>query len=131
MPSYNRVTLLGNLGGDPELRYTNGKPSKAVCNMTVATSWKPKAGPEQTEWHRIVAWEANAENCAKFLKKGSQVFVDGRLANRKWEKDGIKHVTTEVVADRVMFLGVRAAGGAGPAAAAGSDGPDVSDYQDF
>lgn len=103
MASYNRVTLLGNLGADPELRYT--KSNKAVCNMTVATSFRPKAGPEQTEWHRVIAWENNAENCAKFLKKGRQVFVDGRLANRKWEKDGHQHVTTEIIADRIMFIG--------------------------
>lgn len=102
--SVNRVTLLGNLGNDPELRYTKG--GKAVCNLSLATSYKPKEGAEQTEWHKVVAWGADAENCQKFLKKGRQIYVDGRLTTRKYtDKAGAEQRSTEVMADRVVFIG--------------------------
>lgn len=103
MGSVNQVNILGNLGRDPELRYA---PSgKAVCNLSVATTYKPKNGPKQTEWHRVVAFDATAENCAKYLVKGKEVFVTGRLQTRSYEKDGIKRYSTEVMCERIAFVG--------------------------
>ncbi len=107
--SMNKVLLFGNLGRDPELRYTNG--GQAVANFTLATSekWGGKDGkPEQekTEWHRIVVWGRQAENCQKFLTKGSQALIEGRIQSRDWEdKEGNKRTSTEIVAQRVQFVG--------------------------
>jgi single-strand DNA-binding protein len=109
MASLNKVFLIGNLGADPEIRYTPA--GTAVGNFSIATTevWNDKAGErqEKTEWHRVVVWNKNAENCAEYLKKGRSVHVEGRLQTRSWEdKDsGAKRYTTEVVADRVTFLG--------------------------
>lgn len=103
MGSVNQVNILGNLGADPELRFTgSGKP---VCNLSVATTYKPKNGGKQTEWHRVVAFDVTAENCAKYLTKGKEVFISGRLQTRSWEKDGVKRYTTEIMAERVAFVG--------------------------
>jgi single-strand DNA-binding protein len=112
MGSLNRVTIIGRLGKDPELRYTPS--SKAVCNFSVATSEKFK-DKETTEWHSVVCWDKTAENAAKFLAKGREVAVEGRLQTRSWDKDGVKHFKTEIVADRVVFLGggERSEGGGG------------------
>ncbi len=109
----NKVILIGNLGRDPELRYT---PSgAAVANFTLATNetWSDKDGntQEHTEWHRIVAWNRLAEICGEYLKKGSQVYVEGRLRTRSWDdKDGVKRFTTEVVARELRMLGRREGG---------------------
>ena len=108
MSGVNRVILVGNLGADPEVRYT---PSgQAVANFRIATSesWTDKAGQKQerTEWHRIVAWNKTAENCGEYLKKGRQVFIEGKLQTREWtDKENKRNWTTEVVADKVVFLG--------------------------
>ena len=109
----NKVILVGRLGRDPELRYTQG--GQPVANFTLATSerWKGKDGnsQERTEWHRIVVWGKTAENCAQYLQKGRQVYVEGRLQTRDWEdKDGHKRQTTEIVALTVQFLGGRGEG---------------------
>ena len=110
----NKVLLIGNLGADPDMRYT---PSGAgVCEMRLATneSWTDKSGQKQerTEWHRIVVWGKRAELCAKYLQKGRQCFVEGRLRTRSWEdRDGNKRYTTEIVATDVQFLGGRGGGG--------------------
>jgi single-strand DNA-binding protein len=110
----NRVMLLGNLGKDPEVRFT---PSgSAVCNFTIATneSWTDKNGQKQdrTEWHRIVVWGKMGELCGEYLKKGRQCFVEGKLQTREWnDKEGKKNYTTEIVAQNVQFLGT--GGGAG------------------
>lgn len=110
----NRAEIIGNLGNDPELKST---PSgNSVCNFSVATNekWKDKEGNEQerTEWHRVVVWGKSAESCAKFLSKGRQVFVEGKLQTRSWEnKDGVKMYTTEIIAKRVDFLGAKEGGG--------------------
>lgn len=114
MASVNKVILIGNLGTDPEVRYT---PSgSAVANFNIATneSWKDKNGQDQerTEWHKIVVWGKQAENCGEYLKKGRPVYVEGRLQTREWnDKEGNKRYTTEVVATTVQFLGT-APGGA-------------------
>ena len=115
MGSLNRVQLIGNLGADVELK--NTPSGKAVANLSVATSYKPKEGAEKVEWHRVTVWGVTAENCAKYIAKGSQVFVEGRLETRSWEKDGQKRYSTEIVADSVLFLGSRTTGAPRPAAA--------------
>lgn len=106
----NKVILIGNLGKDPELRYTpNGI---AVANFSIATNerWKDKDGnyQDRTEWHRIVAWRKLAETVGEYLKKGSQVYIEGRLQTRTWEdQNGNKRSTTEIVADSLQMLGRR------------------------
>jgi single-strand DNA-binding protein len=113
----NKVILIGNLGADPEVRFT---PSgQAVANFRIATSesWMDKQGQKQerTEWHRIVVWGKQAELCGEYLAKGRQCFVEGRLQTREWtDKENKKNYTTEVVASHVVFLGGRGEGaGAG------------------
>lgn len=104
----NKVILVGRLGADPELKYT---PSGvAVANFSLATNevWKDKEGNQQerTEWHRIVAWRKLAEICGEWLKKGKQVYIEGKLRTRSWEdKNGVKRYTTEVWADNMAMLG--------------------------
>lgn len=129
MASVNKVILVGNLGRDPELRYTPG--GQPVANFSIATSesWNKKDGSgkeERTEWHRIVAWGRTAELCAQYLAKGRTVYIEGRLQTREWEnKEGQKQRTTEVIAISVQFIG--GGGGAGGAAPrvgqAGAGGP--------
>ncbi len=104
----NKVMLIGNLGQDPELRYTQG--GQAVGDLRVATSRKYTKGDgtkvEDTQWHTVVVWGKTAENCKEYLSKGRSVFVEGRLQTRSWKDDkGNKRYTTEVVAQRVDFLG--------------------------
>ncbi|MBU0513641.1 MAG: single-stranded DNA-binding protein [Proteobacteria bacterium] len=105
--SVNRVTLLGNLGRDPEIRYTTD--GRAIANFTLATSerFKDKDGEwqEKTEWHRVVFFGRTAEVCGEYLHKGKQVYVEGRLQTRKWEKDGEDRYTTEVVGQNLQMLG--------------------------
>jgi single-strand DNA-binding protein len=121
----NKVILIGNLGKDPEVRFT---PSgAAVSNFNIATneSWTDKSGQKQerTEWHRIVVWGKLAELCGEYLKKGRQCYVEGRLQTREWtDKEGKKNYTTEVVAQSVQFLGGGAGGGAGRADGGGGSG---------
>jgi len=110
--SLNKVLLIGNLGKDPELRYTaNGQ---AVATFTLATneSWKDKEGnlQERTEWHNIVAWQRLAEICGEYLKKGKKVYVEGRLQTRNFEdKEGMKRYVTEIVCDDLIMLDGRPA----------------------
>jgi single-strand DNA-binding protein len=114
MASVNKVIVLGNLGSDPEVRYT---PSgKAVANFSLATSEKytNKDGEkeEKTEWHRIVAWGRLGEICGEYLSKGSQIYIEGRLQTRTWEdRDGNKRYTTEIVAHTMQMLGGARKGG--------------------
>jgi single-strand DNA-binding protein len=106
--SINKVILIGNLGGDPEVRYTpSGKP---VANFTIATTenWTNKDGgkEERTEWHRIVAWGRLGEICGEYLHKGKQVYIEGKLQTRSWEdRDGNKRYTTEILAQTMQMLG--------------------------
>jgi single-strand DNA-binding protein len=115
MASINKVILIGNLGRDPEVRYTpNGA---AICNVTIATSrnWKDKNSGErmeETEWHRVVFYDRLAEIAGEYLKKGRPVYVEGRLKTRKWQdKDGVEKYTTEIIADQMQMLGGRDGGG--------------------
>ena len=117
MASINKVILIGNLGRDPEMRYTpNGA---AVCNVSVATTrnWKDKNSGdkvEETEWHRVVFYDRLAEIAGEYLKKARPVYVEGRLKTRKWQdKDGKDNYTTEIVAEQMQLLGGREGGGGG------------------
>lgn len=118
MAGVNKVILIGNLGADPEARYTqSGSP---VTNFRIATSekWTSKDGQpqERTEWHRIVTFGRLAEHCRDYLSKGRQVFVEGRIQTRQWDdRDGNKRYTTEIVAQTVQFLGRGQGGGQGQA----------------
>lgn len=108
MANVNKVILIGNLGQDPEIRVTG--TGQKVANFSIATAerWTDKAGQKQerTEWHRIVVWGPQADSCATYLTKGKQVYIEGRLQTRQWDdKDGNKRYTTEIVAQRVQFLG--------------------------
>ncbi|MFZ2648888.1 MAG: single-stranded DNA-binding protein [Burkholderiaceae bacterium] len=119
MASVNKVIIIGNLGKDPEVRYTpNGN---AVCNINVATSrtWKSKDSGEKmedTEWHRVVLYDRQAEVAGEYLKKGRAVYIEGRLKTRKWQdKEGVDRYTTEIVAEDMKLLGSREGAGGGPA----------------
>ena len=122
MASVNKVILIGNLGRDPETRYM--PDGGAVTNVSIATteSWKDKNGEKQekTEWHRVAFFGKLAEIAGEYLKKGSQVYVEGRLQTRKWQdKDGQDKYTTEIVADRMQMLGSRQGMGGGDREAGG------------
>ena len=127
MASINKVILIGNLGRDPEVRYTpNGS---AVCNIGVATTrtWKAKDSGdkvEETEWHRVVFYDRLAEIAGEYLKKGRSVYVEGRLKTRKWQdKDGAEKYTTEIIAEEMKMLGGREGMGGGA-----DDGGEPSGY---
>ena len=127
MASVNKVIIVGNLGRDPEVRYTpNGS---AVCNVSVATTrtWKNKDSgdkSEETEWHRVVFYDKLAEIAGEYLKKGRSVYVEGRLKTRKWQdKDGVEKYTTEIIAEEMKMLGGREGMGGGA-----DDGGEPSGY---
>ena len=116
MASVNKVILIGNLGRDPETRYTTD--GSAVTNLNIATTdtWKDKSGEKQekTEWHRIVLFGRQAEIAGEYLKKGRSVYIEGRLQTRKYtDKEGVEKYATEIVGDRMQLLGSREGGGAG------------------
>jgi single-strand DNA-binding protein len=130
MASINKVILIGNLGRDPEVRYTpNGA---AVCNVSVATTrnWKDKNSGdkmEETEWHRVVFYDRLAEIAGEYLKKGRPVYVEGRLKTRKWQdKEGKDNYTTEIVAEQMQLLGGRDGGGGGGGYGGQGGGEDFS-----
>lgn len=112
--SVNKVILVGNVGKDPEVRYLD--KDVAVANFTLATTergYTMQNGtqvPDKTEWHNIVAWRGLATLSEKFIKKGTQIFVEGKLQTRSWEKDGIKRYTTEILAEEIQLLGKKPEG---------------------
>jgi len=125
MASVNKVILIGNLGRDPETRYM--PDGGAITNISIATTdtWKDKQGEKQekTEWHRVAFFGKLAEIAGEYLKKGSQVYVEGRLQTRKWQdKEGVDKYTTEIVADRMQMLGSRQGMGGGGGADRDSGG---------
>lgn len=133
MASVNKVIIVGNLGRDPEVRYTpNGS---AVCNVTIATSRVRKnkdSGDktEDTEWHRVVFFDKLAEIAGEYLKKGRSVYVEGRLQTRKWtDKDGVEKYTTEIVASEMQMLGSREGMGGGAAAGGEDSGYGGGNYE--
>jgi single-strand DNA-binding protein len=108
MAGINKVILVGNLGKDPELRYTPNGTAVATFPLATSSRWKDSSGEfqEKTDWHRIVAWGRQAEVCNEYLKKGSQVYVEGKIQYRSFEdKDGNKRFITEVIARLVRMLG--------------------------
>lgn len=129
---FNQWTGIGNLGADPELKYTQG--GTAVCNFSMATerSYKDKEGgtKKETEWVKVVAWARTAEVVKQYCAKGSKIFVQGRLQTRKWQdRDGKDRFTTEVVAEQVKFLGGKS--GEGKSSGQNSDGPPPSEEAPF
>lgn len=107
MIGVNKVTLLGNLGADPETKKTASGQSITLFNVATSNAWTNKEGQRQehTEWHRVVVWGRQAETCAEYLAKGRKVYVEGRMQTRSWEDDkNQKRYTTEVVASQVLFL---------------------------
>lgn len=114
MAGLNKVMIIGHLGRDPEIRYS--QQGTAVANFSVATSekWTDKntgQKQEKTEWHRVVVFGKQAETCEKYLTKGSQIYLEGRLQTRQWERDGQTHYTTEIVVSSFQFLGGSRQGG--------------------
>lgn len=113
--SVNKVILVGHVGKDPDIRYI--EKNVAVANFTLATTEKGYAlqngtqVPDRTEWHNIVAWRGLATTAEKYIHKGTQVYVEGKIQTRSWEKDGIKRYTTEIIADSIQLLGKRPDGG--------------------
>lgn len=116
MSGVNKVILVGNLGADPEIRHLENGVTVANFNLATSETFKDRQTGErreQTEWHRVVAWRGLAEVVEKYVKKGSKVYVEGKLRTRKWEKDGIDRYTTEVYAEELTMLDRPA--GSGPA----------------
>jgi single-strand DNA-binding protein len=107
MAGVNKVILVGNLGRDPELKYLEGNVARAGFSLATSDSYKDKNGNrvDQTEWHNIVMWRGLAESAEKYLKKGTQVYIEGKLQTRQWnDKDGNKRSTTEIVAESYVIL---------------------------
>jgi single-strand DNA-binding protein len=126
MASVNKVILIGNLGRDPEMRYTQGGTAVATLNIATTRVYTNKSNDrvEETEWHRVTVWSKQAESCNQYLSKGRQVYIEGRLQTRSYDdKDGVKKYSTEVVADQVLFLGGRGEGGGGAGGGGGGGGP--------
>ena len=135
----NKAILIGNLGKDPEMRYTPGGLGIANFNIATSETWNNKEGAKETrtEWHRIVAFGKLAEICGEYLSKGKQVYIEGRIQTRDWEdKDGNKRYTTEIVANQMLMLGSRDAGdaarsqggmGGGGGGSQGAPGPGPQD----
>ena len=119
----NKVILVGNLGQDPEVKYTAGGAAVTTLSLATSESWKDKdtgSNQEKTEWHRVVLWRRLAEIAGEYLKKGSKVYIEGQLQTRKWEQDGQTRYTTEVVGRDMQFLDSR-----------GSSSSDNSSYDDI
>ncbi len=135
----NKVMLIGNLGADPEVRYTSGGSAVANLRLATAESWRDKESgdlQERTEWHRVVFFGRTAEVAGEYLKKGSQIYVEGRLQTRKWQdRDGNDRYTTEIVGNDMQMLGSRgggsvpARGGAEPSPASSPE-PPLDDFDD-
>ena len=106
----NKVILVGNLGQDPEIKYTAGGAAVTTLSIATSDSWKDKDSgmdQERTEWHRVVLWRRLAEIAGEYLKKGSKVYIEGQLQTRKWEQEGQTRYTTEIIARDMQFLDSR------------------------
>lgn len=124
MASLNKVILIGNLGADPEVRHLQNNVTVANFNLATSETYRDKNTGEKrevTEWHRVVVWRGLAEVVEKYVRKGSKVYVEGKLQTRKWEKDGIERYTTEIVAENLTMLDRPSTGGPGPVAGGGSE----------
>jgi single-strand DNA-binding protein len=112
----NKAIIIGNLGADPEIRYTQSGSQVATFNVATTERWRDQSGTmqESTEWHRIVAWQRLAEICGEYLHKGSRVYIEGRLQTRKWQdQSGNDRYTTEIVAREMKMLDRRESGSGG------------------
>jgi len=132
MAGLNKVMLIGRLGKDPEIRYS--QQGKAIVTFSLATSeqWTDKTSgdrQEKTEWHRIVVFDKQAETCEKYLSKGSQIYIEGRLQTRNYEKEGQTHYTTEIVVSNFQFLGGKSDEKAGGGGYQKSDPGPANHYQ--
>lgn len=107
MAGVNKVILIGHLGADPEIRYTASGTAVAKFRIATTEKFTDRDGnrQERTEWHRVVAWRKLAEICGQYLSKGKQVYIEGKIRNDSWEKDGVKQYTYEIVADNMVMLG--------------------------
>lgn len=127
----NKVILIGNLGRDPEVRYTPGGLAVANFSMATSESWTNKEGEKETrtEWHRIVAWGKLGEICGEYLSKGKQIYIEGRIQTREWEdKEGNKRYTTEITASQMLMLGSReSAGESRPSPSSDMETPNLSE----
>ncbi|WP_274521503.1 single-stranded DNA-binding protein [Ectothiorhodospira lacustris] len=126
----NKVILIGNLGNDPDVKYMPSGAAVANVSLATAERWKDKQTndwTERTEWHRLVFFGRLAEIAGEYLRKGSQVYVEGRLQTREWEKDGIKRYTTEIVVNEMQMLGGRSGGGSGDFEGGRTGGHDAGD----
>jgi single-strand DNA-binding protein len=133
MASVNKAILIGNLGADPELRYTPSGSAVASFNIATTDKWKGKDGQlqERTDWHRIILWERQAEIAKEYLRKGSSVYIEGRIQTRNYEdKDGVKRYVTEIIGQRMQLLGGRAGAGA-PAGEGGPSEPPPTPPSDL
>lgn len=113
MRGVNKVILIGNLGRDPEVRYTQGGSAVATLNIATSDSWTDKSGQKQerTDWHRVVVWQRLAEIAKEYLSKGQRVYIEGRIQTRSWDdREGNKRYTTEIVANQMLMLGGRGGG---------------------
>ena len=113
MRGVNKVILIGNLGRDPEVRYTQGGSAVATLNIATSDSWTDQSGQKQerTDWHRVVIWRRLAEIAKEYLSKGSRVYIEGRIQTRSWDdREGNKRYTTEIVANQMLMLGGRGGG---------------------
>jgi single-strand DNA-binding protein len=129
--SLNKVMLIGNLGKDPELRFTPSGRAVARFSLATSESWTDQQGQKQdrTEWHNVVVWGKQAESCGQYLSKGRQVFIEGSIRSRQYDdKEGQKRYITEVIAQRVQFLGGGRGegGGRGTSAGGGGGGEEVA-----
>ncbi|WP_163336661.1 single-stranded DNA-binding protein [Desulfopila sp. IMCC35008] len=125
----NKAILIGNLGADPEMRYTQSGTQVATFNIATTERWKGQDGQmqENTEWHRIVAWAKLADICGQYLQKGSRVYIEGRIQTRKWtDQNGVDRYTTEIIAKEMKMLSSRGEGGGGGQGGHGGGGG----YQD-
>ncbi|MFC2111270.1 single-stranded DNA-binding protein [Bacteroidota bacterium] len=127
MAGVNKVILVGNLGKDPETRRLDNGIAVTRFPLATTESYKDKSGQrvDQTEWHNIVLWRGLAEVAEKYLKKGGQVYVEGKLKTRSWEKDGIKRYSTEIVADNMTMLGGKRDGDAGTSPSVEEPSPEI------
>jgi single-strand DNA-binding protein len=132
MGTVNKAILVGNLGRDAEVRFTPSGQSVASFSIATTENWTSKDGEkkEQTEWHKIVLWGKSAETLQPYLTKGKQIYVEGRLQTRTWEKDGQKHYTTEVKADRIVLLGGGSRGGERSERSSESGAPSADPMRD-
>lgn len=129
MSSLNKAMLIGNLGADPEVRYTQSNTAVATLSIATSERFKDNNGEyqERTEWHRVVAWGRTAEICQQYLKKGSKVYIEGPIRTRSWEdKDGQKRYTTEITALQMTMLDSKGGGGDSGAPANGNSNQPLS-----